>query len=117
MSQTSARFCAPVMTHRKPNGSSQVLKFETRKYGDVNYGDPRAPDRRLASGQEPPLGAHIVKPRGGYIHYGIYVGRGNVAQYRSLPRGLRRGPVEEVALTQFAQGYPVWARYEKSPLF
>jgi hypothetical protein len=116
-----ARGGAPVLTPGqtggKPNGRAQILKFETRKHRGVNYKGPRARDRRLDFGQEPPLGAHIVTPRRGYTHHGIYVGRGNVVQYGGLVRGLRRGPVEEVALTQFAQGHPVWVRSEESPRF
>ena len=63
------------------------------------------------------MGAHIVSPRRGYTHHGIYVGHGNVVQYRGLARSLRSGPVEEVVLTQFAQGCPVWVRSEASPCF
>jgi Lecithin retinol acyltransferase len=59
---------------------------------------------------EPPLGAHIVTPRRWYTHHGIYVGAGRVIQYGGLSRGLRRGTVEEVPLSQFAQGRPVWVR-------
>jgi hypothetical protein len=74
-------------------------------------------DRLLAPGQAPPLGAHIVTPRRGYTHHGIYVGGGNVVQYGGLVRGLRRGPVEEVGLEQFTNGRPLWVRYENSPCF
>ena len=50
----------------------------------------------LQAGQEPPLGSHIVTPRCGYTHHGIYVGHGRVVQYAGLAHGLRTGPVEEV---------------------
>ena len=70
----------------------------------------RACDQPLAPGREPPLGAHIVSPRQWYAHHGIYVGRGRVVQYGGLSRGLRRGPVEEVALLRFSRGRPVWIR-------
>ncbi len=62
----------------------------------------------------PPLGAHLVTPRRGYTHHGIYVGDGRVVQYGGLSRGLRRGPVEEVSQFQFAQRRPVWIRVERS---
>ncbi|HVH84125.1 MAG TPA: lecithin retinol acyltransferase family protein [Steroidobacteraceae bacterium] len=58
--------------------------------------------------REPPIGAHVLTPRSGYIHHGIFVGRGRVVHYRGLSRGFSPGPVEEVTLTQFAQGRPVW---------
>jgi hypothetical protein len=71
-------------------------------------------DQTLGPEQEPPLGAHMVTPRRGYTHHGIYVGLGRVVQYRGLSRGLARGPVEEVTLPQFAQGRPIWLRLEES---
>jgi hypothetical protein len=74
-------------------------------------------DRTLAPGQGPPLGAHIVTPRLGYTHHGIYVGRGNVVQYGGLARGLRRRPVEEIPLAQFTRGYPLWVRCGPSLCF
>ena len=61
---------------------------------------------------EPPLGAHVVTPRRWYTHHAIYVGCGRVVQYGGLARGLRRGPVEEVAMEEFARGYPIWIRAE-----
>ena len=67
--------------------------------------------------REPPLGAHVVTPRRGYSHHGIYVGQGRVVQYGGLSRGLRRGPVEEVSLSQFAQGRPICHRPGESRWF
>ncbi len=73
--------------------------------------------RPLAAGLEPTAGSHIVTPRRGYTHHGIYVGRGKVVQYGGLSRALHRGPVEEVDLIQFARGRPIWIRiYERHPL-
>ena len=60
--------------------------------------------------QEPPLGSHLVTPRRGYLHHGIYVGDGNVVHYAGLADGLRRGPVEEVPLARFTGGRPVWVK-------
>jgi hypothetical protein len=57
-----------------------------------------------------PLGSHVVTPRRGYLHHGIYVGGGKVVHYAGLAHGLRRGPVEEVSLVRFARGRPVWMR-------
>lgn len=65
----------------------------------------------------PPLGAHIVTPRDGYTHHGIYVGRDTVVQYTGLARGLRSGPVEEVSLAQFTRGQPVCIRSAQEPCF
>ena len=62
---------------------------------------------------EPPLGAHVVTPRRWYTHHAIYVGHGKVIQYGGLSRGLRRGPVEEVAMDDFSRGHPIWIQPEQ----
>ena len=70
----------------------------------------RLGDQALAAGQEPPLGAHMLTLRRGYTHHGIYVGQGSVVHYGGFSRGWRRGPVEEVPLSRFSLGRPVWIR-------
>jgi hypothetical protein len=77
----------------------------------------RPSDRPLDRDGEPPLGAHLLTPRRGYTHHGIYVGGGRVVQYGGLSWGLRRGPVEEVSLAQFCQGRPVRLRVAVSRWF
>jgi hypothetical protein len=67
-------------------------------------------DRLLASNEEPYLGAHLVTPRLGYAHHGVYVGGGTVVHYGGFVFHLRRGPVEEISLRCFAQGHPIWVR-------
>jgi hypothetical protein len=64
-----------------------------------------------------PIGSHIVTPRRGYLHHGIYVGDGKVIHYAGLCRGIHRGPVEEVALSRFALGRPVCIRADVGPKF
>jgi hypothetical protein len=54
------------------------------------------------------LGSHLVTPRRGYLHHGIYVGARKVVHYSGLTHGLRRGPVEEVPFAHFARGQRVW---------
>jgi hypothetical protein len=56
---------------------------------------------------EPPLGAHLVTPRRGYTHHGIYAGGGVVLHYAGLSRSIRSGPVEEVALEKFGNGWAI----------
>jgi len=77
----------------------------------------RPPDQLLDPAHELPIGAHIVTPRRGYTHHGIYVGDGRVVQYGGLSLGLRRGPVEEVSLSQFAQGREIRVRLDESSHF
>ena len=67
-------------------------------------------DWLLVGEQEPPLGSHLVTPRRGYLHHGIYVGARKVVHYSGLAHGLRRGPVEEVPFAHFARGQRVWVR-------
>jgi hypothetical protein len=74
-------------------------------------------DRLLAANEEPPLGSHLVSPRRGFAHHGIYVGRGNVVHYRSVVRNFCRGPVEEVSLAGFAQERAIWVRGQAAPRF
>src|SRR5262249_18816111 len=55
-------------------------------------------DRLLGALEQPLLGSHLVTPRRGFAHHGIFVGGGNVVHYKSVVRRLRRLPVEEVSL-------------------
>ena len=68
------------------------------------------PEQLVSQGQEPPLGSHLVTPRRGFVHHGIYVGSGKVVHYAGLAGGLQRGPVEEVPLARFTRGRPVWVK-------
>ena len=70
----------------------------------------RRGDWLLVGDQEPPLGSHLVTPRRGYLHHGIYVGARTVVHYSGLAHGLRRGPVEDVPFAHFARGQRVWVR-------
>ena len=73
-------------------------------------------DRRLVDDEEPRRGAHIISPRRGYLHHGIYVGEGRVVHYAGLAYGFYHAPVEEVSLAQFARGRGIWARW-RPPAF
>lgn len=64
----------------------------------------------LAIDDEPPLGAHLVTPRRGYLHHGIYVGQGRVVHYSARALCLIRRPVEEVSLDDFGQKKIIWVR-------
>jgi hypothetical protein len=68
-------------------------------------------DKRLAHDKQPQLGAHLVTPRLGFAHHGIYVGDGKVVHYGSaFGHHLLGGPVEVVSLADFALGHAVWVR-------
>jgi hypothetical protein len=49
------------------------------------------------------LGSHVVTPRRGHLHHGIYLGARKVIHYEGLAHGLRTGPVEEIPLAHFAR--------------
>jgi hypothetical protein len=74
-------------------------------------------DRLLAGNAEPPLGAHLVTPRLGFTHHGIYVGGGKVVHYGVLVFALHGGPVEEVSLARFSQKHAVWIRFDLAVAF
>jgi hypothetical protein len=76
----------------------------------VPFGRQLRGDWLLVGDQEPPLGSHLVTPRRGYLHHGIYVGARKVVHYSGLAHGLRRGPVEEVSFAHFARAQRIWVR-------
>jgi len=66
-------------------------------------------ERRLGGiAQDPGMGAHLATSRLWYTHHGIYIGSGKVVHYAGLSRYWRSGPVEEVTLSDFVAGHPVW---------
>jgi len=65
--------------------------------------------------QEPPVGAHLITPRKGYTHHGIYAGGGMVVHYAGLSRSLGRGPVTQVHLDEFAHGRPIHVECRSEP--
>lgn len=64
----------------------------------------------LAQSEDFPIGSHLVTPRLGFTHHGIYVGDGRVVHYGSITRCVPGGPVEEASLERFAQRHPVSVR-------
>ena len=79
--------------------------------------DSACADRLLLAEEEPPLGSHLITPRRGFTHHGIYVGRGNVVHYKSAMPGWSRGPVEEVSLACFSLGRAIWIRLRNASCF
>ena len=79
---------------------------------------PTRLDRRVVHAvDELPIGAHLLTPRRGYTHHGIYVGDGRVVHYAGLCRSLVRGPVEEVTLEEFADGQIVLVKITDVALY
>lgn len=71
----------------------------------------------LAVGETPPLAAHLITFRCGYVHHGIHVGDGKVVHYAGLSRNWASGPVEETTITTFAHDRPIWVRPHVNPRF
>jgi Lecithin retinol acyltransferase len=94
-------------------GARGTNEQRRRTKGSIASSDEPLPDQY----GELPLGAHLVTPRHGYTHHGIYVGAGRVVHYSGLAHGFRRGPVEEIPLSHFARGRPVWVRPSVAPCF
>ncbi len=51
---------------------------------------------------EPKIGDHLVTPRLGYTHHGLYVGDNKVIHYEGLYEKLKSGPVTEISLSVFS---------------
>jgi hypothetical protein len=73
--------------------------------GHDAHPDPQT--RSSGFDREPPLGARLITARPGYDHHGVYVGSGTVVHYSGLSGFWQCGQVEEVSVSQFANGHPV----------
>ncbi len=73
--------------------------------------------RPVAADEVLPLGAHLLTPRRGYTHHGIYVGNGRVVHYAGLVRSRVWGPVEEVSLDVFADGRSLFVKTSVAALY
>lgn len=91
------------------NSRQQTEQADGRERRDAAASSGGAPDF--------PPGTHLVTVRRGYLHHGIYAGDGRVVHYAGLARSLRRGPVEEVSLDQFAAGRTVLIKPAVKPRF
>ena len=63
------------------------------------------------------LGAHLVSPRSGYTHHGIYVGDDSVIHYSGLATGFRGGPIEKTTLAEFSQERDISIRSYRNPKY
>jgi hypothetical protein len=99
---TAATFC-PAFARQQDD--TYISTRRSRLRGGLHWND-----RLLAEGEEPALGSHLVTPRLGFAHHGIYVGCGRVVHYGAFVHWLDRGPVEEVSLSQFTYQHTLWVR-------
>lgn len=103
--QSILRDCLDIQMDRQPisDPARSATARLTRRYPEAST--------------EPPIGAHLISPRRGYSHHGIYVGDGNVVHYAGLAGALRRGPIEEVSITHFAAGHEVLFAPHAAPAY
>ena len=50
-------------------------------------------------------GDHLVSPRNGYFHHGLYIGNGEVIHYPGFSEAFDKGAIEITAIDEFTQGY------------
>ena len=73
--------------------------------------------RDIGLREEPVLGAHLISPRCGYNHHGIYVGNSKVVHYAGLAGSFHFGAVEEANIACFAAGQTVWTEPNPCPSY
>ena len=74
-------------------------------------------DEQVCDPRALPIGAHLLTPRAGYTHHGIYIGDGRVVHYAGSSRLLQNGPVEEVSIESFTHGRPLKLRRHRRSRF
>lgn len=83
---------------------AEMVEHITCAYMDdffnCNFPKPAPITRKISL---PKVGSHLITPRTGYTHHGIYIGNERVIHYSGLADGLSAGPVEEVSLSKFYQ--------------
>ncbi len=52
-------------------------------------------------------GDHLVTPRAGYTHHGLYIGNGKVIHYSGCANGFSRGEISITSIDKFANGRKV----------
>src|ERR1700704_1091050 len=85
----------------------------------IRWDRPRAhTDAAQTSWNSAPLaGTHLVTPRHGYNHHGIYLGDGKVMHYAGLCGSLHSASVEEVSIAHFAAGHVIWIKPTPFPKY
>ena len=90
------------------NNVDLTTEFITRRYleyifSGISIGNHEIADEVERVTTEPKIGDHLVTPRVGYTHHGLYAGDGKVIHYEGLYEGFKSGPVKEIALEKFGE--------------
>lgn len=100
----------------------EISEFLTRKYLDEIFQSTVVNDHFLADQVHkhyslPNIASHLVTPRLGYSHHGIYVGEGQVIHYSGFGKEMRGGPIEQVSIEAFCDGRDYEIRYHNHVQF
>lgn len=111
-------------TPLRPDNPDELVQFLTRQYlNDVMSGIFDAGDTTDLAGEvrdivkDIPLASHLVTPRVGYTHHGLYAGNGKVIHYSGFAKGFQGGPVNEVSLSDFCDGKSYRIEPHHNPAF
>ena len=63
------------------------------------------------------IGDHLVSPRCGYTHHGIYIGDGNVIHYGGYAKTKSHGVIVIASLQEFSDSNPVRIRFHGSRMY
>ncbi|MGC8122114.1 lecithin retinol acyltransferase family protein, partial [Marinobacter sp. VGCF2001] len=86
-----------------------IAEFLTYKYLDHFFRGVEADNHFIADQIHkhfalPKIASHLVTPRFGYTHHGLYIGNGQVIHYSGFGNEMRGGPVEQVDIQTFCNG-------------
>jgi len=121
---TKSLSCSETQTRNVTSDNpEEMVRFLTRQYlENIATGTITTPlHKEMAEETEKlmaelPIGAHLVTPRTGYLHHGLYIGEGRVIHYAGLADNMKSAPVEETSLEAFRAGYRFWVEpHHNSP--
>jgi len=84
----------------------ETVKYITKRYLDNIFEGTTIGSHDLVTEvelvtSEPNVGDHLVTPRPGYTHHGLYIGNGKVIHYEGLYKGFDSGPIKVISLSKF----------------
>ncbi len=100
----------------------EFTRFLTHKYLDHFFRGVEAEDHPLADKVHkhfslPDVASHLVTPRFGYTHHGLYIGNSQVIHYSGFGNEMRGGPVEIVDIDTFCNGRDYEIQYHNHVQF
>lgn len=62
-------------------------------------------------------GDHLISPRSGYSHHGLYLGKDKVIHYTGFSSGRHQGKIAITTIDEFSQGYPCTIKTHLHPIY